>query len=244
MTNYQPHGSQRNKTRLIVAHSCVADGSMLNREDGRDGRVFEDRVRWLSSIGMNPAKTYRLSLSYEDNNDFCRYREINTGDTPVALFDAANEEADALVTTQLGQALFLPLADCVGAVLFDEEHGVLMLSHLGRHSVEQNGGVRSVEHLVEHYGTKPQQIKVWLSAAVGKDTYKIFALKNKGLKEVVFEQLHEAGVLFENITDTPFDTAVDLNYYSHSEFLKGNRLDSGRHAIVAMMTVEATVKMV
>ena len=221
--------------QVIVAHSTVTDGSMLNREQPHDAQVFAHRNRWLASLGIPIQNTYRVCLTYGDNKDFCRYREVLVGDAPADTADVANQEADALIATQPGQALFLPLADCIGAVLFDEAHGVLMLSHLGRHSLEQNGGVRSVERLVSLYGTKPEDLKVWMSAAVGRDSYKIFALDNKGMKEAAFEQFAAAGIRPENIQDTPFDTAQDSRYYSHSEFLKGNRTDNGRHAIVAMM---------
>ena len=221
--------------RLLVAHSTVADGSMLNRENGRDPEVFEHRNKWLHSLGIDPASTYRICLTFGPNGNYCRYREVSPEDAPVNVYDADNEVADALVTTKPGTALFLPIADCIGTVLFDEEHSVLMLSHLGRHSLEQNGGVRSVQYLTEHYGTNPATLKVWLSAAIGKELYKIFALNNKGMKEVLYEQLAQAGVRFEYITDTNHDTGTHPDYYSHSEFLKGNKAESGRHAIVAMI---------
>lgn len=221
---------------LIVAHSRVSDGSMLNRTNGRDEVVFQNRRTWLTSVGINPSKTYRICLSYEDNKAFCRYREVAPTDTSVAEFDATNDETDALVTTQPGTALFLPLADCIGAVLYDETHGVVMMSHLGRHSLEQNGGVRSVEHLVENYGSAPAELKVWLSAAVSKASYKIYALDYKGMKEAAFEQLEAAGVQIANINDTTDETDIHEDYYSHSQFLKGVTTENGRHAFVVMMT--------
>lgn len=221
--------------RVIVAHSHVSDGSMLNREDGRDAVVFSNRQKWLTSLGIDPSSTYRLCLSYEGTDTFCRYREISSTDVSVLEFDAANDEADALVTTQPGVALFLPLADCIGAVFYDAQHGVLMMSHLGRHSLEQYGGVRSVEHLVETYGSNPATLKVWLSAAVSKDSYKIYALDHKGMKEAAFEQLAAAGVVREHIEDNSDETDTHDDYYSHSSYLKGLSEDNGRHAFVAMM---------
>lgn len=220
---------------VVVAHSRVADGSMLNRENGRDETVFSHRVAWLNRAKFNPERTYRLCLTYEGNEDFCRYREVNASDVPVTEFDAANEDCDALVTTTPGVGLFLPLADCIGAVFFDETHNVLMMSHLGRHSLEQNGGVRSVQYLTEKYGTDPSKLKVWLSAAVGKDSYKIYALNHKGMKEAVYEQLKTAGILFEHIEDNTDETDIHDDYYSHSQYLKGNAPENGRHAFAAVM---------
>lgn len=223
-------------TKVLVAHSQVKDGSMANRENAGDEQVIINRQKWLSTLGVNDNDTYRVALTFEQNGDYCRYREVSEKDVPISVFDAGNKEADALITTRTDRALFLPLADCIGAVLFDEEHGVLMMSHLGRHSLEQNGGVRSVEYLVKHYQTNPKNLKIWLSAAISKDSYKIFALHNKGLKEVLYEQFAEAGVDIGSIEDNTDDTGSNPNYYSHSEFLKGNKPDNGRHVIVAMMT--------
>ena len=209
---------------------------MLNRDDDHDQQVRENRAQWLRPLGINPHETYRVCLTYTDNDDYCRYREVLPGDAAADEYDAGNQRADALITTRVGQALFLPLADCIGAVLFDEAHGVLMLTHLGRHSLEQDGGVRSVQYLADRYGCRPEELTVWLSAGVGKGAYTIFALDNKGLKEVAFEQFARAGVKRAHINDTPHDTATDNRYYSHSEFLQGNKPDDGRHAVVAMMT--------
>jgi len=225
-------------TKLFVAHSQVKDGSMLNREDYGNAQVLAHRISWLESVGVDPTKTIRVCLSYDNQSDFCRYREIVSSDLPVTTADNANETADALVTTEVGRALFLPVADCIGAVLFDEEHGVLMLSHLGRHSLERGGGTKSVEYLIEHYKTDPKKITVWLSAAISKELYKIYALDNKGMKEALYQQLAAAGVNSDRITDTEHDTGKHADYYSYSEFLKGNKAENGRHAIVAMMTDE------
>lgn len=222
-------------SRLIVAHSTVRDGSMLNRDETSLEQAIAHREKWLSSVGVPIEQTYRIILAYAGRDDFCRYREVSNDDVPANSLDGDNVISDALITTRPGVALFLPLADCIGAVFHDEEHGVLMMSHLGRHSLEQNGGVKSVQHLVKHYGTDPAKLKVWLSAAIGKNYYKIFKLDNKGMKEVLHEQLAEAGVTPENIQDTDHDTGTHEAYYSYSEFLKGNKPENGRHAIVAMM---------
>ena len=58
------------------------------------------------------------------------------------------------------------------------------------------------------------------------------------MKEVVFEQLAEAGITLENITDNSANTAIDPDYYSHSQFLIGNKPEDGRFAMVAMMVEE------
>lgn len=219
---------------MLVAISTVADGSMYNRHDKQDISVIHNREVFLKKHRITLEQTTRVMTLYEGDN-YHRYREATVAERGAGMKDDQVAVSDGLVTTSLNHALFLPVADCVGAVLYDPTKHILMLSHLGRHSLEQDGGIRSVAYLNEKYGCDPKDLKVWLTPAPGKDVYPIWKLDNKGMKEATFEQLSTAGILPENITDNPADTTKDINYYSYSEFLKGNRKKDGDYAIVAMM---------
>jgi copper oxidase (laccase) domain-containing protein len=144
------------------------------------------------------------------------------------------EYADALVTDQPGHALFLPLADCMGVILYDPTHHALMVSHVGRQSAEIDGARRSVKYLKGTFSSNPAELKIWLSPAVGKATYPLHRFGGKGLQEVVTDQLLASGVLEQNIEKSDIDTAASENYYSHSQHLKGND-ELGRFAVVAEM---------
>lgn len=220
---------------VLVALSTVADGNMYIPENQADEQVITTRIAWLEKQGIEAAHTTRVNISFDQDN-YCRYRIVDASHKSEGMFDGNDTPADALVTTEKNYALLLPVADCVATTLYDEEHGVLMLSHLGRHSLEQQGGVQSVKFLQDTYGTNPAKLKVWLSPAPGKQVYPIFKLGGQGMKETALQQLQQASVLLENITDNQADTATDDNYFSHSEFLKGNKPTDGRVAMVAMMT--------
>ncbi len=216
-----------------VALSKVEDGSMYNREDPENQEVIWNREAWLNPYGLKLDDATRLYITYGEDKTYTKYHETDASEKGKGMRGNDIEPADALVTTTPGQVLFLPVADCIAAALYDEKNGVLMLSHLGRHSLEVNGGVQSVAYLKEHYGSKPEDLQVWLSASIGKDTYPILKLDNKGMKEVVHEQLHAAGILPENIVDDIANTGVHPEYFSHSEFLKGNKTEDGCHAMMA-----------
>jgi len=220
--------------KIVVAQSTVADGSMLKRGEPSDTTVIENRRRFLDTHGITLDQTTRLAVSYEKTS-FCEYFQVNESHKKENMSKKSKFLADALVVTGPNHALFLPVADCIGTVLFDPEHNVLMVSHLGRHSLEQHGGQKSVEYLQEHFNTNPAKLQVWLTAAPNKEVFPIWALDNKGMKEVTFEQLKKAGVRSGLIHDNPADTATDLNYFSYSDYLKGHRSDDGDHCIVAMM---------
>lgn len=215
--------------------STVADGSMYNRHDPLDSKVINNRRTFLSKLGIELVHVTRVKTVYDGDN-YCRYHEVTLAEAGDGMQDNEVIVADGLVTRDTGHALMLPVADCIGAVFYDPNQHILMLSHLSRHSLEQQGGIRSVEYLVQHYTVNPADLKVWLTPAPGKDVYPIWALDNKGMKEVTFEQLLSTGITFENIIDNPADSTKDLNYYSYSEFIKGNRTEDGDHMVVAVMT--------
>jgi len=224
--------------RLIVAISKVQNGNMYIPGDTPNEAVIENRRQWLQAHDINIENTTRLGITY-DHLNFCRYDVIRSASKGEGMQGGDGILSDALVATEPGHALFLPVADCVATVFFDEVHSVFMLSHLGRHSLEQQGGVRSVEYLVEHFGVNPATLKVWLGPAPSKELYPIYALNNKGMKEALYEQLDQAGIVTEHITDNVADTVASPEYYSHTAFLSGSKPEDGRFAMVAMMVEDS-----
>jgi copper oxidase (laccase) domain-containing protein len=215
--------------------STVADGSMKARTDDHMDDVTHNREVFLTAHDIAIADTTLVRLVYE-GTDYCRYATVSEASKGDGTVHHSTMTADAMVVTQPGHALFLPLADCVGAVLYDPTKGILMLSHLGRHNLEQFGATKSVGFLVNEHGVDPKNLTVWLSPAASKVFYPVYAFNNRSLHNVTAEQLLAAGVTHDKIETSPIDSAADPNYYSHSQFLKGNRPDDGRFAVVAMMT--------
>jgi copper oxidase (laccase) domain-containing protein len=220
--------------KLTVAISKVNDGNMLIKSDKSNLEVIKNRKKFLEKNKIDINKTTRISTKYE-GADFCRYLEVDKEQYGAGMFDGEVATSDALVTKKADHALFLPIADCVGAVIFDPINNILMLSHLGRHALEKNGAFESVIYFVNRYNCKPKNLLVWLSPAPGADSYPVYAFNNRSLKDVVFEQLYSAGVLKNQITDDTADTSNDIDYFSHSKYLKGNQPNDDRFAIVAVM---------
>ena len=228
-------------TSIKLFQSAVSDGSMLNRHDPDDSSVIENRRKFFDKHNVPFEKTIRLNTdllkraTVDHETNYCKFIPVDLSNAGDGMNGDSLIVADAIVTTQKDLPLMLPVADCVGAVLFDPVNTVLMMSHLGRHSLEQKGAVQAVHYLKEHFQTKPEEIQVWLTPAAGKDSYKIWALDNKGMKEATLEQLAEAGVLSSNIQDDSRHTTEDETLYSYSEFLKGHRNEDGDHMIAAVM---------
>ncbi len=219
--------------KLDVYTSVVDDGSMKS-PDQNCATVLPVRSAFLHRQGVSPEETTLIQVVYE-SDDFCRYQTLTESDKGDGITRAPTIAADALVVTEPGHALFLPLADCVGAVIHDPTNDILMLSHLGRHNLEQHGGVNCIKYLIDEHGSNPKDLTVRLSPAAGKENYPLYSFDNRSLHDVATEQLIAAGVVPENITAPPIDTTTDENYFSHSQFLKGNRETDGRFAVVACM---------
>lgn len=220
---------------VTVRVSDVSDGTMSLRSlPENPDEVWQNRKGFITASGGALEKSALVYVTYDDGDDFCRYREADVTDFGITT----NRPCDALVTSDPGVGLFLPIADCCAVVLYDPTTGSLMLSHIGRHSCVQYGAQKSVEYLEKVHGVNPRDLLVWLSPAVGADNYPIIARDNHALKDLVVDDLVNAGVPIHSIEVSSIDTAKDANYFSHSEYRQGRRLADGRFAVAAFITHE------
>lgn len=219
--------------KVVAALSSKEDSNLKFGLDD-DETTLQNRRAFLERAGIDIEHTSLVGITYDTDN-FAKYRVATIDDKSVGMLRANMEKhVDALVVRDQNHALFLPIADCAGVILYDPIKEALMVSHVGRHSAEQQGARRSVEYLRDVCASNPANILVWISPSVGKATYPLNAFDGQSLQEVIRTQLSEAGVAERNIETSGIDTAHDENYYSHSQFLKGND-EQGRFAIVAMM---------
>lgn len=224
------------KSKLIVALSSVDDGNMRTGLEDSDEVVTENRRKFLSKNMIALQSTVLCGVTY-DRENFTEYTAVKKQDKGRGMVPGTEMiVADALTTDEKDCALFLPLADCVGAILYDPARQPrLMLAHLGRHSIEQDGVAKCLEFMKFKYGTKPEDLLIWIGPSPNGEEYPLWKRDNKSFREVVREDLASAGVREENIEVSGVDTVMDTNYFSHSEFLKGNRDANDRFAIVAKL---------
>jgi len=220
---------------LAIYVSNISNGSMKSTNDEDILKVNKSRLSFLLQNDISPKNVTLVDLKYEGDN-YCRYITADDSDKGMGVIRQSDTISDAVVVNHTNHALFLPIADCIGSVLYDPVNNILMVSHLGRHNLEQNGGGKSINFLQNKYNVNPKKVIVWLSPAAGKDNYPLFAFENRSLHDVAIEQLVDSGVLLENISISPIDTTQDVDYFSHSQFLKGKQKTDGRFAIVALMT--------
>lgn len=219
---------------LVIYTSKTINESMKSLNDNQT-IARQNRITFLEKNRIDPANTTLHTLSYGGEN-YCRYKTLDTTSKGDGIVRDSTIDADAVVVTKPNHAILLPLADCIAAVIHDPIKNVLMMSHLGRHNLEQFGGTKCIEYLVANHAVNPADLTVWLSPAAGKENYPLYAFENRSLHDVAAEQLIAAGIIKENITVSPIDSSADLNYFSHSQFLKGKRESDGRFAVVAVLS--------
>lgn len=231
IAEHQPVKFPRDK--IIVAISSIEDGDMKNGNELTHDEVMENRRRFLGSLGLQIEQGHLVKVTY-DTDDYCRYGIASEKTKSLTLPAAYTTPSyDALMHDGPNEALILPLADCCGVVLYDQRQHKFMVSHIGRHSAIQKGAQLSVEALIRQYGSERSDILAYLSPAAGQGNYPIFDLENRGLHEVIVDQLQQAGLGENQIEVSPVDTTLDPRYFSHSEFLKGNRTMNGRQILIA-----------
>ena len=219
---------------IVTALSSTDDGNMrFGRGDDDETRL--NRIAFLQANGIEPTQTTLLNVNY-DTTDFCRYKVVDDEHQGEGMNEPVSSlEADALVVTRPDHAIFLPLADCVGAIIYDAKNEIMMVSHLGRHSIEQGGAGKSLQYLIDEFESDPANLQIWLSTAAGAENYPLHARASRGMHQVVVGEFLALGVPFHHIEVSDVDTTESDHYFSHSEFKAGYRDFDGRFAIVAMM---------
>jgi copper oxidase (laccase) domain-containing protein len=189
---------------MTIGYSEVRDGPFVMKGNN-EAELLEVNQHYLRRLGVDPDKAVRVRMNYE-RTDFTRYKQVDAAEAGHILASQI-DVYDGLATQTSQLTLFLPLADCIGAVIYDSIHKAFMVSHLGRHNIEQ----------------------------AGKTKYPLFAFDNQSLHEVGRQQCEAAGVLPESIMIDQRDTTQDKELYSHSEYLKGTRPLDGRFIITASL---------
>ncbi len=228
----QPNSFPNN---VIAGVSSLADGNMKYLDQGlKQLQVDENRRRFLKKLDIQLEQTVLIRTTY-DGEDYARYKVVDENHRGQGMVRPSLFNSDSVATQTKNVAIFLPIADCIGAIIYDPSQQALMVAHLGRQHTEQYGAQKSIAFMAEHFSSKPEDLLVWLGPAPFKESYPLFSFDNRSLHDVTTEHLVAAGVDPANLTICQVDTSTDSRYFSHSEFLKGARETDGRYAVVAML---------
>ncbi len=202
--------------KVEVGISDIDDGNMRYFGEGDENEIIRNQNKLGELVDLDGNKNMRLRTIYDGRESFTDYFEIT--DDNLEKYCINNPESlipvsDGLVTRCLNVGILLPLADCLGIVVYDEKRRIVGLLHAGRHNVEQFGPKKFVDFLVKDFGCEAKDLKVFYSPHAVN--YKL-AKNDKKMSELATEQLLSAGVLSNNITDLKTDTVTNEKYPSHS----------------------------
>lgn len=229
-------------SNVIVGVSSRQDGTMLDRtaRNIHEASIIANRERACDAVGIRYRDCVYQIIRYDKQ---CTYDVIGEVDRP----DPEGVYADVLYTEKPGVGLFLPVADCIATVLYDPVRKAIALAHLGRHASVARTMEKTVAFLCEQ-GSQARDLVIWMAPSVLRDSYRMeyFTPDNNAdwsdysikRKDGVYVDLpgfngnlaQQSGVLQDNIHLPAADTAINPNYFSHSQ---GDK--TGRFAVFVMM---------
>lgn len=231
--------------KVKYATSKIDDGNM-SFSFGKPNEVISNRERFLAKDGLSIKDMVALYNQHKD--------DIVVVDSCFKGQGALTQENalpyDAIITNEPGVVLFLLIADCIPAVVYDPVIGVVALVHLGWKGVNLGLGPKVIRLMNERFGCEPVNLKVDIGPHIQKESYfyeDVEAFNNPGWKEFLnrkddlwqidntgfaVQQFVNAGIAPDNIAISPIDTAKDLSYFSHYRSTK-NGDPEGRIATYA-----------
>lgn len=203
--------------RLVLTD--ISDGTMkivpeMSPEASRE--AMDNRLRAVAALGLNGSATALVRVIYPQQ-DYCKFVELYSAEQHSITQETPVQPSDGLLTTSSHIGLFLPLADCLGVVLYDKHQHALMLVHCGRHTLLQKGAGKALEFMQKQLKSQAQSIQAWFSPCAGKEKYPLHAADDKSLQEYAAEQLIQAGMPASSIQLSSVDTTISSNYFSHSQ---------------------------
>ena len=203
--------------KVAFAISTLEDGNMRAFSDAEFETVLENQSKLSVALRTTTDKTARVLTTYIDRKSFTEYYEINNETLSQHVVEKPESDlinADGLVAKSKDFALLLPLADCLGVVVYDKAQNILGLLHSGRQNLEEDGAYKFVEFLKENYACDPKNLEIYFTPHA--QNFEIFALNNVRLAEAAEEQLVRAGVKAENIERSDIDTVTNPEFPSNS----------------------------
>lgn len=227
---------------VFVSVSSRQDGTLLDRTNGdrHDFEVVERRKAFCDAVGLNYESCVYQIITYEPGTPFDTIVEV-------ALPDIEGKYADVLYTETEGIGLFLPVADCISTVIYDPRRRALALAHIGRHASLADTLAKTVKFFMQK-SSRAEELLVWMAPSVKQEHYRMEYFDRKDspewrkycesrddgfyvdLQGYNYARATDEGVLPEHIIVSPVDTAIDPNYFSHSQ---GDT--AGRFAVLAIL---------
>ena len=239
----------KNISKLVYGFSQVSDGNM-SFVYGDEAQVAKARSSFLRKQGLQADNSVFIKL--EHGKKIYTVTAKDQGN----LIDPSLQDkliGDGLITNQAGLTLFLVVADCIGAVIYDPANQVVGLIHAGRKGVEQNILAEAVGQMESAYGSSPNELKLITSPSISANSY-VFDSSDKidtkfwgndlsmgedgkwhmDIQSKFAKQALQCDLQKDNISIDSIDTFTNQNYFSHRRSMNTGEPE-GRFAIFAQI---------
>ena len=168
----------------VTAPNIWAKHAFTTRLGGVSSGIFSTLNLGLD-LGDNidsVKENYRLlaNVLKMNTDDFVRSKQVHGFNIRIAttahrgaLFEAAEFEADGMVTCDRNVALTVYAADCVPILLHDPIRGAIGAVHAGWRGTVANIAAASVRKMTQTYGCQPDGIKAAIGPSIGKCCYEV-----------------------------------------------------------------------
>lgn len=207
------------------------DLNLAGFDEDTSANIYENRRRFLAVF----EDSFRLATSWQVHSDGIKIVESDED------IERSEEKFDALVSDLPKVLVGVKTADCVPVLLGDNKTGAFAAIHAGWRGTVQTIVLKTVEKLIEKYGTDPKDLICAIGPAAGCRNYEIgqdvidafagnFSTSGKyftptrdghaliDLHLANKDQLIAAGVSTENIFIAPFCTMARTDLFL---FLQG-----------------------
>ncbi|GAB1370880.1 peptidoglycan editing factor PgeF [Candidatus Kapaibacterium sp.] len=183
-----------------------------------DDEIESNRCLLSEQINI---KRRNFGFQKQTHSDIIRY--INSDNNVIF-------ESDGIYTNEKGFFLSVSIADCAAVLIYDHVKQVVTAVHSGWRGTQQGIVPKALTELSKVYGSKPENLIVYISPAAGGENYEVgydvaqyFPNSSRQIshnrylydnKNEIILQLTECGVLSRNIEKSEICTIQDLNFHS------------------------------
>lgn len=157
-------------------------------------------------------------------------KQVHGNEVAIIQNGDENPTCDALVCNQKDIGLAVMAADCIPILFQDLDKRVVGVAHAGRVGTALHVGQKTVEKMVEAFGSKIENIHISMGPCIQHCCYEVGSEATKGLEKCLHvkngkyfldlpsfnkEDFLQLGILEENIQISPICTCCDKAYFSY-----------------------------
>lgn len=217
-------------------------------------RVRTNRRRLAAALGHDPDRLVMAGLVHG-----AAVTVVGGADVGRGALDEVDvlPSTDALITDQAGAALAVTVADCAPVLLADPTRPAIGIAHAGWRGAVARVAQRTVEAMVDRYGSDPSELRVAIGPHIGLASFEVgpevaqecaaafpedvVVHHDRGpkphvdLRAMLLAQLRDAGVDRASITTADVDTVTDDRFFSHRRSMARTGATGGRMAGVVRL---------